>query len=429
MEGSSCRCCYFPLRDLFLPPSEQRSLFLHPPSSINNQDESSLVDPLTYWAELHDKQNERKTNLSDERKSSDRLEVSDCGITIDDFVLVDTHCHAHLNREAQACYESRESNSKRIDTTGKESSSDFVVALSCAVEEKDWNACLLYAAESPYRVAALGLHPWYLTGVTENWEQRLESLLIQHPGCMVGEIGLCKMARFVRTYEFGKQAALELQRKVFVQQLILAAKYRRPVSVHCVDQHGVLMDILSNELDLANGLPPTIALHSFSGTAHQVQQLLKWEDEIFQRRKTVLTKYKTQQKARGEKLNTSLPPDDYVTPLLYFGFSHSINYAMCSSDKSRRQGRDAIRAVPLDRLLAESDVHCDENVVLGVAGAVSYIAWALDESDIEVIAQLTRNNGLRFLQRLKVAGKKQSEPNRVGDADFLAPIENIQAIV
>lgn len=276
--------------------------------------------------------------------------------------LVDTHGHAHLERESASLYQVEEQVKDTLQQEGPE-----VITLTCAVEPSDWEACLLHAAQSTNRIAALGIHPWYLEGITEDgtWLIELERLLQTHPGCIVGEIGLCKMARFVRTYVEGKQAALALQREIFAKQLGLAAKYQRPVSIHCVNQQGVLLDAFKELMSF----PPCIALHSFSGTAHQVQQLLKWEETL------------------------KLPER-----LLYFGFSHCVNYAMCSSEKSRQQGRHAIRQVPRDRLLAESDVHCTDNVAVGTSGAVAFLAWAL-EVPIEEVATLTTRNGLNFLKK------------------------------
>lgn len=278
--------------------------------------------------------------------------------------LVDTHGHPHLEREeASAVY--------RMQLPA-ESDDDEVIALTCAVEPADWDACLKYASQSTNRMAALGIHPWYVGGIAndadDQWLVDLEHLLRIHPGCMVGEIGLCKVARFVRRYADGKQAALALQRRVFVKQLCLAAKYRRPVSIHCVGLHAVLLESFLEQ----SSLPPTVALHSFSGTAHQVNQLIRWEESL-----------------------------QLAEPLLYFGFSHSVNYAMCTSAKSRRQGRDAVRQVPRDRLLAESDVHAEKTVALGTAGAIAYMSWALDEQ-IEDMADVTTRNGLCFLKRLQV---------------------------
>jgi TatD DNase family protein len=207
----------------------------------------------------------------------------------------------------------------------------------------------------------------------------LEGLLQQHSRCMVGEIGLCKMAKFVRTFAGGKAAALHLQRQVFVSQLRLAAQYQRPVSIHCVNQHGVLLDVFK-ELWVDGGAPapPAMALHSYTGTAHQVGLLLQWE----------------RNRQPGSDSGLSAPQ-----PLLYFGFSHSVNYVMCRSAKSRMQGRDTVRTIPRNRLLVESDVHSSSLETLGTTGAVAYLAWALEEP-IQVVAQIVIENGLRFLQSI-----------------------------
>lgn len=75
---------------------------------------------------------------------------------------------------------------------------------------------------------------------------------------------------------------------------------------------------------------------------------------------------------------------------------------MCSSEKSRRQGLQAIRAVPRNRLLAESDVHCTLDAPAATAGAIAYIAAALADRDetLETVADLTTRNGLAFLGRV-----------------------------
>lgn len=154
--------------------------------------------------------------------------------------------------------------------------------------------------------------------------------------------------------------------------MMLAAKLRRPVSVHCVDQHGVFVSVIkelieSQELEETSVFPPAIAMHSFTGTAHHAKELLTLEKRISPRK-----------------------------PLFYFGFSHTVNFAMSTSEKSRRKGRDAVRAVPDDRLLVESDVHSSQDLLGGTAGAIAYVAWARD-SDIMDIATATSINGLAFI--------------------------------
>lgn len=334
-----------------------------------------------------------------------------------------------------------------------------VVSLTCAVAPADWEACLAHAASSPRRLSALGVHPWYLSDILAlepnsesgaddspsapssaagetspsqtplptplastiargDWLQKLKGLLLKHPGCLVGEIGLCKQARFVRTYEGGKAEALALQREVFRAQLVLACELRRSASVHCVNQHNALLEVLQSlvELLLTNQqshqetrlecpppalyLPPAIALHSFTGTANQVRQLLAWEASV-----------PVHVRCPGTFVDNSVESMEPLRPLLYFGFSHAVNVAMAStsSAKSRRQGRDAVRAVPSDRLLAESDVSHPGDVAGGTLGAIAYLATACTAQDekrhgvpadsILRMAKVTSENGIRFLRQ------------------------------
>ena len=294
-----------------------------------------------------------------------------------EILLVDTHSHAHLDRESDDSYRWERTETAQEDVP--------IISLCCAVEEKDWKAALDYSSKSNLCLPALGIHPWYLADLSPTWLRDLESLLLDHPNAIVGEIGLCKMARFLRTYKGGKTEALQIQRDVFKRQMLLASKLRRPVSVHCVKQHGVFMAIL-DELLGEGPLPPAIGMHSFTGTAHHAKQLLDWEK-----------KHHDQQSGAGV--------------LFYFGFSHAVNVAMCTSAKSIRQTTDAIRSIPLDRILAESDVHSHSDVAAGTAGAVAHIANALDKSTQDV-ATLTRDNGLNFL-KTALHTKERSTPQGI----------------
>ena len=72
---------------------------------------------------------------------------------------------------------------------------------------------------------------------------------------------------------------------------------------------------------------------------------------------------------------------------------------MCSSEKSARKGRDAIRAIPLDRILVESDVPTSEHMRLGTAGSIAFIA-SVREMSLDHVAKLTAVNGLTFFRSL-----------------------------
>lgn len=348
--------------------------------------------------------------------------------------MVDTHGHPHLQREAQYADETDEKT--LADSDG------FVVSLTCAVSPGDWKDALVYASKSSYILPALGVHPWYLNDITLhnientdniaeylvwNWLSHLETHLSTHPHLLVGEIGLCKMARFVREFpkhKGGKNTALQLQKLVFRKQFDLAAKWSRPVTVHCVNAHGLFMEVMRDVLreaqDSSVGMeekegmkcwkkafPPAIAMHSFTGTAHHVSEILALERHILSLEEEIGTggkNYKRRQELQPVEIAitetvTQMNNDDQTNFLFYFGFSHSVNYLMCTSERARKKGLESVRSVPCDRLLVESDVHTPGDVVLGTAGSVAYVAHARGEP-IEDVAQQTRLNGLRFLNCL-----------------------------
>ncbi len=347
----SCPCCAF---DLFLPPD-----LVEESSKSKNYNDADNEVPLVPQRAL-------EVLLENTADSNEALPL----------VIVDSHGHAQLERETLATYRLGGALDKDIATRVK------LKAIICAVEPADWNDTLEMAAKSSSYLPALGIHPWYLGGgLPDGWLLTMEKMLVQHPSAIVGEIGLCKMARWTRQYPQGKAAAFELQRQVFKQQLQLAARLCRPVSVHCVDQHGVFVGVLkdilgqNNNINPRRSLPPAIAMHSFTGSAHHVKELLSLEKQL--------------------KVDNSISD-----PLFYFGFSHTVNYVMNKSDKSRRKAREAVCSVPPDRLLVESDVHSPQDLLGGTAGAIAYVAWARTES-LHQVARGTSQNGMAFLASVK----------------------------
>jgi Tat protein secretion system quality control protein TatD with DNase activity len=406
----SCPCCIFLNEDLFLP--------IQPANNEHDEtlkNESSIVSPHDALQCIQDYA-ERKVQKNE--TGAHQLPV----------LLVDTHNHAHLKQERHETYVVRQEDS----AGAPRGSSLSVVSLTLAVEPADWDDAVAYSATggttgSPDDLAAplhqlvertlmgLGIHPWYITDQVytqrNDWKHRLERLLQQHPSAIVGEIGLCKMAKCARNHPEGKARGMEIQREVMVEQMELATRYRRPVSIHCVQQHGTFLELLKDITITAkksdpdnkmpsNFVPPAMAMHSFTGTAHQIKSLLQWEATFFGEgpNDSKKKKKKPEQLVQGDKKDGQ--PDTMLSPrlpLLYFGFSHIVNYEMCTSPKSRLQGREAVRAVPLNRLVAESDVHHPQDVAAGTAGAIAYIAWAL-ELPIPYIAEITARNGLAFLR-------------------------------
>ncbi len=436
MNEPSCPCCSFLGKKLFLPWGDNDDVKCERVNVTGGSlpsEAEDVLSPSEAWQAII-------SARADDTKQQQPI------------ALVDTHGHPHLERGMQ--YAAEEGSDDVASSYNDQTNA--VVSITAAVSPVDWAKAIDYACRSEHILPALGIHPWYLGDIlmkdtvqnnedeiasnepinTEeylNWEwlSELEAKLSQHPNLIVGEIGLCKMARFVREFPKslgGKTTALRLQKIVFKKQMELAAQWRRPVTVHCVNAHGIFMETLEeilkearescskkgeihstdNTLEndgekatLKKAFPPAIAMHSFTGTAHHVQQILDFEriilyPELAESRGKKQRGKKKQQKHQGAE-EKDVKGDTEI--LFYFGFSHSVNYIMCTSEKAKRKGIEAVQAIPSDRLLVESDVHATEDVVLGTAGAAAYAAHARGES-LQHVAETSTRNGLRFISSL-----------------------------
>jgi len=151
----------------------------------------------------------------------------------------------------------------------------------------------------------LGLHPWYVGTLSESERSAaldaLPGLLQTSGACAIGECGLdAKHAK-------REGASLDLQAEVLHAHLTLAHRLRLPIVVHCVDAHERLLTLLERE----GPLPRGGVMHSYSGPAELV--------------------------TRYARLNLS------------FSFA-----GVLTRPEAQRPAR-ALRAVPIERLLAESD--------------------------------------------------------------------------
>jgi TatD family hydrolase len=145
---------------------------------------------------------------------------------------------------------------------------------------------------------AFGLHPWFIDDRSPDCFQTLENLLLEYPQASVGEIGID------HAIEDRKDAD---QESVFLAQLEIARRLNRPVSIHCRRAWGRLIELL----DQFGELPCGMLIHCFGGSAEVATELVK----------------------RGG----------------YISFSGSI------TRPNAKKAGPAIRAVPTDRLLIETD--------------------------------------------------------------------------
>ena len=140
------------------------------------------------------------------------------------FRLYDAHNHLQDDRLAPH----REA---ILAALQKEGVAGMVVNGSC---EADWPEVLALARQHTQVIPSFGYHPWYVKERSPDWQEALVRHLEAAPSAM-GEVGL---DRWVKDYD------LEQQREVFVWQLRLAAERNLPVSIHCLQAWGPLLDAL-----------------------------------------------------------------------------------------------------------------------------------------------------------------------------------------
>ncbi len=139
--------------------------------------------------------------------------------------------------------------------------------------EADWPRVLALArhaasAEDPAAsgrgiqiIPSFGYHPWYLARRTPEWLEHLEHYLTEIPSA-VGEIGL---DRWKPDLPYAGQEA------AFVAQLRLAADRNLPVSIHCLQAWGRLLELLRSHPRPERGF----LLHSFGGPAELIPALAR----------------------------------------------------------------------------------------------------------------------------------------------------------
>jgi TatD DNase family protein len=170
----------------------------------------------------------------------------------------------------------------------------MVVNGSC---EADWPQVVTLAQQFPQVLPSFGYHPWYLGERTQGWREKLTEALDSLRSA-VGEIGLDR---------WKPGLPYDGQEEAFVWQLRLAAERNVAASIHCLQAWGRLHELLREHPRPARGF----VLHSYGGSREMVEPLAKLG--------------------------------------AYFSFP---GYFM--HERKQRQ-REAFAAVPLDRLLIETD--------------------------------------------------------------------------
>lgn len=188
----------------------------------------------------------------------------------------------------------------------------------------------LYQKHKENIVVCFGFHPWYLDDI---YMERLEEKLVLYPNALVGEIGLD-----------GYKKDFEKQVEVFVSQIELAKKYKRPVIIHCVKAN----DFFEKNWKI---LPEKFLFHSYSGKKEFAKKIVD----------------------NGG----------------YISFSASI--------LKNKDIKEIYEIIPKNRLLVESDSPYQAESSLVVPEIVFKLAKLL-EVDVEVLANRLYENSLEFIE-------------------------------
>jgi TatD DNase family protein len=207
--------------------------------------------------------------------------------------MIDTHCHLDASRFD----EDRPAVLTRAWAAGLQG---IVIP---AVGPENWEPLLALPRDEPRLQVGLGIHPQMLPHLPPEQDEahleRLDALLARGGAVAVGECGLDGPST--------AGAPLERQVAVLRRHLALARKHGLPVLLHCHRAHPALVELLR-----AEALPEAgVLLHSYSGGVE-------------------LARF-------------------YLQKGCHFSFAGPVTGA------EARKPLDALRAPPLERLMAETD--------------------------------------------------------------------------
>ena len=199
---------------------------------------------------------------------------------------------------------------------------------------------IVLARRFPMVYCSVGVHPDGADRVPPDYLEQLAALSRADKVVALGEIGL--------DYYYGKETR-EAQLRVFREQLALAKDLDLPVIIHDRDAHGDTMDLLRE-------FRPRGIVHCYSGSAEMARELVKLG--------------------------------------MYVGFTGVVTF------KNARKALEAVAALPLDRILLETDCpymapvpyrgkRCDSSMLPQTAQAIAQVKGV----DPQALVDQTYENG------------------------------------
>ena len=203
------------------------------------------------------------------------------------------------------------------------------------------------AAQYPFIYAAVGIHPEECAGYRESDLDEVRRLAALPKVVAIGEIGL--------DYYWAENPPRELQRKVFRDQMALAAELDMPVVVHDREAHGDSLAIVK-EFPQVRGV-----FHCYAGSTEMARELVK--------------------------------------------LGWMISFTGVLTYKNARKAVETAAAIPIERLMIETDspymAPVPHRGKRNDPGYVVHVCEKLAEIkgiSVEECARITRENGERFFR-------------------------------
>ena len=172
-------------------------------------------------------------------------------------MFIDTHCHIH--DEKLNDIDAVVSNYLRDNVTK-------VINMGCCLETSVIGKNLAEKYESVYFAA--GFHPGDINGFNDAMIDEIKSLALHDKCVAIGEIGL---DYYWDGYDKAKQ------KDGFIKQLELALTMKLPVSIHCRDATGDMLQVLK---DNKSKLEYGGVMHCYSGSKETAKELLNLNLDI-----------------------------------------------------------------------------------------------------------------------------------------------------
>jgi TatD DNase family protein len=175
--------------------------------------------------------------------------------------LYDAHQHFHFDQLTP----------HRAAVAADLASIGLKTAVVNGTNEEEWPVVAGLANGYTWILPSYGVHPWDSGNRSTQWLAMLRQQLLADPRAGIGEVGLDRwIVDGVKSDDPRiagiRVASIDEQREVFAAQLSLAAELNRPVSIHCVQAWGKLLEILK-----ATSLPSRgFLLHGYAGPAEML---------------------------------------------------------------------------------------------------------------------------------------------------------------